>query len=299
MKHPGYLRPSTYSSISYNGFLLCRFRNFLCHKKMKTLRVNDEGGRVLMLHALLGLPENGRKFNDATEKAVREFQSKNALAVDGIVGYRTWESLLFRDFNSLDGALDEDNYYKLAFLLDCDAAAVYAVKRVESGRGGGFLQSGKPVILFEGHIFWKQLATRGINPASVQKGNEDILYEKWTKEHYLGGEREYERLEKARAIDRNAADSSASWGMFQVMGFNHKACGEDSVCGFVEKMSRSELDQMMLSARFIHGNIKMRQALSRHNWADFASLYNGPGYKSNNYDIRLAEAYEEGLAKFT
>nr|WP_262924348.1 N-acetylmuramidase domain-containing protein [Segatella copri] len=36
--------------------------------------------------------------------------------------------------------------------------------------------------------------------AKHQKGNEDILYPKWTKTHYQGGLKEYDRLERARVI---------------------------------------------------------------------------------------------------
>lgn len=54
-------------------------------------------------------------------------------------------------------------------------------------------------------------------------GNENILYPKWEKGHYKGGFRQYERLEQARRINHEAADASASWGMFQVMGLNYAA----------------------------------------------------------------------------
>ena len=48
---------------------------------------------------------------------------------------------------------------------------------------------------------------------------------KWTKSHYEGGMGEYERLKKALAIHEKAAACSASWGLFQIMGFNYAACG--------------------------------------------------------------------------
>src|ERR671917_272606 len=57
------------------------------------------------------------------------------------------------------------------------------VYTVESN-GSGFLKDGRPRILFEGHIFWKQLTDKGIPPGPYVKGNEDILYPKWTKQYY-------------------------------------------------------------------------------------------------------------------
>lgn len=71
------------------------------------------------------------------------------------------------------------------------------------------------------------------NPKDYVKGNETILYPKWTKEHYTSGIREYDPWEQACKINREAADASASWGMFQIMGFNYAACGEESVESFV------------------------------------------------------------------
>ena len=55
-----------------------------------------------------------------------------------------------------------------------------------------------------------------------------------------GGLKEYDRLERARAIHREAADSSASWGLAQIMGFNYQVSGCKSVSEFVEMMTESE-----------------------------------------------------------
>lgn len=188
--------------------------------------------------------------------------------------------------------LTEVDYKKVAELLDVEEAAIKAVLEVETGSRGGFLAIGKPMILFEGHIFWRQLKNRGINPARYQKGNEDILYSKWTRAYYKGGVRAYERLERARAIHREAADSSASWGLAQIMGFNYKVCGCKSVSEFVDKMSESEGRQLELFARFIKNN-KWDVYLRNLDWKGFARHYNGAGYAQNQYDKRLEKAYRK------
>ena len=162
---------------------------------------------------------------------------------------------------------------------------------METGDKGGFLPSGRPTILFDGHIFWQQLRTRGINPQRVVTGNEDILYPKWTKAHYKGGEAEYERLLRARHVNEEAANASASWGMFQIMGFNHAACGEPSVASFISSMCQSECRQLLLSVRFIRENRSMLAALQKKDWKAFARLYNGPAYAQNRYDEKLSTAY--------
>jgi hypothetical protein len=101
---------------------------------------------------------------------------------------------------------------------------------------------------------------------------------------------EYNRLEQARRIHREAADASASWGMFQIMGFNFALCGERSVESFVKAMCESERKQLILSGRFIRQS-GMLSALRTKNWAEFAKRYNGPAYALNRYDEKLAMAY--------
>ena len=71
-------------------------------------------------------------------------------------------------------------------------------------------QPSSDIPCIEGHIFWNELKKRGKNPEDYTTYNEDILYPKWSKEHYKGGIKEYERLERAIAIDEEAAISSAS-----------------------------------------------------------------------------------------
>lgn len=258
---------------------------------MKLVKLNSVGEEVKFLRSLLGLPA-GTVFDADTKAKVVAFQKAHGLDVDGIVGYRTWEAVLFQAARPMRGITDDD-FWRAAKLLDCEPAALKAVQMVETGGKGGFLSNDKPAILFEGHIFWKQLKAAGINPATVAKGNEDILYEKWTKSHYAGGVKEYDRLERARKINRTAADASASWGMFQIMGFNCPACGEKTVAGFVDAMCRSEVDQLLLSARFIYGNKVMLEALQKRNWAAFAKAYNGAAYAQNQYDVKLAAAYKK------
>lgn len=133
---------------------------------------------------------------------------------------------------------------------------------------------------------------RNINPESHVKGNENILYPKWEKGHYKGGMGEYDRLEQARKINHEAADASASWGMFQIMGFNYAACGEKSVDSFVKAMCMSECRQLVLSAA-LQINPECFPALQAKDWAEFAKRYNGPAYEQNQYDKKLAAAYQK------
>ena len=194
---------------------------------------------------------------------------------------------------SNSGRLIDEDFTQVAELLGCEPAALKAVQQVETGGRGGFFSPGRPAILFEGHIFWTQLKKRGSNPEDYVKGNENILYPIWDKGHYKGGIGEYDRLEQARKINREAADASASWGMFQIMGFNYAACGEESIESFVRSMCESEFKQLLLTANFIKKNSQMLQALQARDWAVFAKCYNGPAYAQNRYDVKLEAAYQK------
>ena len=191
--------------------------------------------------------------------------------------------------------LTENDFQRVADWLGVEMAVVKAVQTVETGGRGGFVAPGRPVILFEGHIFWRELKKQGLDPEKYVAGNENILYPKWEKGHYYGGIREYERLEKARKIHKEAADASTSWGMFQVMGFNYVMCGYRSVDEMVKDMCTGEDKQLEAFARFVKLT-GLRPNLERKDWTGFAKRYNGSGYAQNQYDKKLEEAYRR-LAK--
>lgn len=96
-------------------------------------------------------------------------------------------------------------------------------------------------------------------------------------------------------IDEGAAISSASWGLFQIMGFNHKVCGCEDVKEFVERMKENEDSQLALFTAFVQSN-KLDDFLREKDWAGFAKRYNGPAYAENRYDEKLKNAYEKHKA---
>jgi hypothetical protein len=185
--------------------------------------------------------------------------------------------------------------------LGVEPCALQAVCEVESN-GNGFLQDGRPKILFEPHIFWRELKKRGYNPAglltradvrNIHGDISDILYEKWGARPYGSEAAQWGRLTRARAIDEEAALKSASWGAFQIMGFNYAACGFKSVRGFVEVMTiGGYAGQLEALGGFLTANNLVRH-LAAKNWAAFAKGYNGAGYAQNQYDTKLAQAYQK------
>lgn len=180
--------------------------------------------------------------------------------------------------------LVRENFVDDAALIGCDVEAVMAVAAVES-KGGGFDPEGFPKTLFEGH--WFHRLTNGRFAAS----HPTLCFPKWTRQHYgRTWQEEKARLQVACALDRAAALMSASWGMFQIMGFNHGKCGFKTVQQFVNAMCKDEDAQLAAFTQFIISS-GLADELRDQRWADFARLYNGPEYAVNKYDEKLARAY--------
>jgi hypothetical protein len=177
--------------------------------------------------------------------------------------------------------MSEADIFTAARALDCEVAAVKAVIDVESR--GGFLADGRPKILFERHLF-----SRFTGKAHDKPPNDDIANP--SPGGYKGGAAEYGRLMRAIALDRTAALKSASWGAFQILGSNFAASGFADVDSFCRAMCQSEGNQLNAFVAFVRAN-NLADELKRHDWAGFARGYNGPNYKINRYDEKLANAY--------
>lgn len=179
--------------------------------------------------------------------------------------------------------MGDADFDRAAKRLRCEVAAVKAVAKVESGGRGGFLADKRPKILFESRWFHK--LTGGAYDAS----HPDISTPNWVR-NYSGGAGEYERLARAIPLDRAAALKSASWGMFQILGVNSGVAGCKTVQDFVDAQMRSEGAHLDAFANFVIAN-RLDDELRDRRWADFARGYNGPGYRQNRYDEKMAEAY--------
>jgi hypothetical protein len=129
-----------------------------------------------------------------------------------------------------------------------DLPTLWSVLVVES-RGFGFLPDRRPKILFERHIFFRE--TEGRFAAAAP----DICAK--TGGGYLGGAAEFDRLERALKLCRQAklgdepALRSASWGLGQVMGFNAASAGFSGAEELVAGMCESEGAQLAGMVGFI------------------------------------------------
>lgn len=179
--------------------------------------------------------------------------------------------------------IDESEIGKAAESLGVERAVIEAIIEVESG-GDPFLGDGRTRILFERHIFSRLTGGRYDDEApDISNPNSG---------GYVGGPAEWDRLKAAADLDREAALKSASWGAFQIMGFNHQRCGYEDVEAFTDAMAGVGA-QVRAVIAFIKSHEMMLQALQSRDWSGFASRYNGPGYRRNSYDARLRNAWLE------
>lgn len=191
-----------------------------------------------------------------------------------------------------------DDLSNAAQSLGCDVAAVKAVLDVEAD-SEGFDQSGRPIILFEPHLFERELNALGVpdeHDLIVKARLAKICSPKWNRTLYAPTPNgRWQQLEMARSINVDAANKATSWGMAQIIGRNYKLCGCATVAEFVSRMSESEGAQIELLCRFIKRS-GIDDELRNKLWANFARIYNGPEYWRNNYDRKLAQAYAEHTA---
>lgn len=248
------------------------------------LRVGSRGDGVKAVQRLLGIAADG-VFGPGTDTAVRAFQRSAGLKDDGVVGPATMAALS-RGSRTLTGG----DLSLAAESLGVDVASVRAVTHVES-RASGFLSDGRPVILFERHIMRRRLAELGRDVDLLQRYLPEII--NGVPGGYKGGSAEHDRLYLAQQIDFDSAVESASWGLFQIMGFHWQVLGYESAKAFARAMSQSEGQQLDAFVRFIKADAGLHRALRSKDWADFARRYNGPAYSKNQYDVKLAEAYKE------
>lgn len=259
-----------------------------------TLRNGDRGQAVRHLQKLLNdrgaVLETDGDFGDITEAAVRDYQRSAGLVDDGVAGPKTLSALAGSDTSRL---LMRRDLQAAADRLGVPLASILAINAVES-RGEGFAANGRPAILFERHVMHARLQANGLSEAEADQLADRYpgLVNRRTG-GYAGGTAEHQRLAGARQIHDTAALESASWGLFQVMGYHWAALGYDSAQDFAQRMATSEAEQLEAFVRFIEADLALLKALKARNWKQFARLYNGPAYAKNLYDVKLARAFEQ------
>lgn len=179
--------------------------------------------------------------------------------------------------------LDAWDYGRVGKHLGLTEDMVRAVIEVEAS-GSGFDKKGRIKMLFEPHIFWRELAPGKRMLAENQK----LAYRRWQPGNYPSDS--YPRLQAAMRIDRPAALRSASWGLGQIMGFNCKEAGYQTAAEMVDAFADDEEKHVEAMINFIVSN-SLDDDLRRLDWSGFARGYNGAGFAEHGYHTKLAAAY--------
>jgi N-acetylmuramidase len=183
------------------------------------------------------------------------------------------------------------DYAQAAKALGCEVAAIKAVTTVEAPRGA-YDDKDRLTILFEPYIFYKELRKEGIDPTPYLLNSKyaNIIWKTWTAMYGKYSE-QYPKLELAKTINKDIAVMSASYGMFQIMGFNYELCGFKDPHTMVDVMTQGgEPAQLQAFINYIKAT-HLDDELRNKDWAGFASGYNGPSYRKNLYDTKLKNAY--------
>lgn len=181
--------------------------------------------------------------------------------------------------------LQDSDFEIAAKQLDVETSLIKAFAIVESGGRSGFGPDSLPVIAFEGHWF-RRLTSKRFDrshpklsyPYQVKAGPE------W-KQNNKDQRAAWKTLDTASELDAVAAVMSCSWGMFQVMGFNHGKCGFKSPLSFVNAMKAGEPGQLTAFVSFCQSVPGLVPAMKASDYRAMATLYNGKDF--GDYDVRI------------
>ncbi|MDY8108568.1 N-acetylmuramidase domain-containing protein [Fulvimarina sp. 2208YS6-2-32] len=146
----------------------------------------------------------------------------------------------------------------------------------------------EPLIRFEGHYFDRQLPERlrpqaraeGLShPRAGRIASPAAQPDRWAL------------FQRAVRIDAEAACASVSWGLCQVMGAHAAALGFRTAEALASTARSSILGQVTIGARFLALG-RLADRLMDGDFPGFARRYNGPGYRRNRYDEKIAAALE-------
>lgn len=182
---------------------------------------------------------------------------------------------------------DAADYQRASARLDVPAAHIMAMAAVESAGETFWVLDNRLVVpvRFEAHWFGKLTAYR------FNAGHPDLSCVAWNPALAATTRAgAWDQVERARILDRDAADEATSWGAFQVMGFHWRALGYTSVRAFVDSMSAHGDDgQMDAFVNFVAADPALRASLAIGAWRDVENRYNGGGY-GGAYAEKLAAA---------
>lgn len=192
------------------------------------------------------------------------------------------------DFVGTGRRLEQGDVGDAARTLGTQTAVLLAFLEVEAA-GRGFDSKNRPKMLFEPHVFWRNLAGK-LRDAAAAAG---LAYANWKRNYPADS---YPRLEKAIAIAREPGFRSASYGLPQILGENCKAAGFATAEAMFTAMKQGERQQLLAMVALLTDwglapQLRGKDFSKPDSWRPAASRYNGKSYELNGYHTKLAVAF--------
>ncbi len=178
--------------------------------------------------------------------------------------------------------LDDIDLPRLGATIGVGEDEIHAFMDVEAA-GSGFDSQGRPKMLFEPHVFYRNLQGEKRERA-VKAG---LAYPSWKRNYPADS---YPRLLAAIEIDETAALKASSWGLGQILGENHKLVGYGTPQAMVRAFVDDEEAHLEAIIAFLKGK-GLDKHLRAHNWAKVAEGYNGAQYAKNGYHTKMRAAF--------
>lgn len=229
-------------------------------------------------------------FKHEVEAALGTAPQVAAPPVDAVL---PWPEMLARLTNKDAPALTDADYARAADELGNGVTPKHmkASKAVEAPRGA-FDDAGRPSILYERHVFARNTSPKG----KFNAAHPDLSAVKgYGRGGYGSFSAQYGKLQRAYALDPEAAFEGCSWGAFQVLGENAVALGYGSAREMACELAKSEAAHLDSYVRFIKVN-SLADELGRCKKGDpdscipFVERYNGDGFRAFGYHVKFAEA---------
>lgn len=174
--------------------------------------------------------------------------------------------------------------------IGIETAVLLAFLEVEAA-GRGFDSQSRPKMLFEPHVFWRNLAG-ALRDRAAALG---LAYKAWKRNYPADS---YPRLSQAIGISREPAFRSGSYGLPQILGENHAAAGFASAEQMFGVMRQGEREQLLAMVALLKSwglakHLTGKDFSKSGSWEQAARAYNGPGYATHGYHTKLAAAYSK------
>ena len=217
-----------------------------------------------------------------TVAGIRLFQAGAGLDVDGIAGPKTQAAARERGWDPSETI--PEMVAQVAASLQIEPAALEALRRVETGAAS------KPdAIRFEPHVFLRSRPDlRGQIPYTRSRRGA------WSTTASETGRAAFDR---AFALAPKDAVESASWGLWQVMGWALLKQWPEPVEACCQFFASPEPVSYALLSNWIRENQRFLTAIRSKDWIRVARIYNGNGPNVDNYASKMLAAYADVLAQ--